>query len=55
MESPIGLWVAVEGFAAPDGQTIAFEHEAAEAAMIGPEITADFPQVLAALVSLASS
>lgn len=28
VESPIGLWVAVEGFAAPDGQTIAFSREA---------------------------
>ena len=28
VESPIGLWVAVEGFAAPDGQTIAFPREA---------------------------
>lgn len=27
VESPIGLWVAVEGFAAPDGQTIAFPRE----------------------------
>ena len=26
-ESPIGLWVAVEGGAAPDGHTIAFSRE----------------------------